>query len=279
MGRVLWMSSGTGVRRQGTTWGEISDLLEHGITVESIYERISCCGKDWPAREAAALLRSHSFDAAGVQEGNGGPVLGYVLTSDLQDDRVDKHMRPFIPHDLLSFASPLADALRALTTLSLVFVLGRNGVEGIITRADLNKPAARMYVFSVISLFEMHLTYWIRNSYRGASWRERLSAGRLEKAEQLQRLRQEHRQDLDLVDCLQFADKGRLIAKSDKALAALNVDGVREFESLVGRCEQLRNNLAHGQADLAGGTDWGAILNDISTVQGILEYSDTQVRR
>jgi hypothetical protein len=160
-----------------------------------------------------------------------------------------------------------------------VFVLGRNGVEGIITRADLNKPAARMFVFSVLSLFEMHLTYWIRNSYKGTSWREQLSAGRLENAERLQKLRLEHKQDLDLVDCLQFADKGLLIAKSDTALAALNVGDVREFRKLLGRCEKLRNNLAHGQADLAGGTDWGSILNDISTVQGVLECSDTRVKK
>jgi len=56
MGRELWISKVTGQRRRGTTWGEISDLLETGLTVESISEKLKCCGSDWPRQEVTDLL-------------------------------------------------------------------------------------------------------------------------------------------------------------------------------------------------------------------------------
>lgn len=275
MGRELWISNVTGKRRRGTTWTEISDLLETGITVESIYEPIRSCGKDWSCEEAANLLHELAFDTAGVQAAKGGPILGFVHATELADGRVSEYLNPFIPHHLIAYTAPFADALKALKDQSYVFILGRKGVEGIITRADLNKPVSRMYMFSLISLLEMHLTFWIRKTHQNDSWRNGVCARRLKRAEQYQEKRSEANQELDLLECLQFCDKTNLVLSNDQALGKFLVDP-EEASTLFAQAEALRNNLAHSQEDVAGGLDWDEILPCILQLEQMLENSDTQ---
>ena len=42
-----------------------------------------------------------------------------------------------------------------------IYVLKGGSIEGIVTRADINKPIVRIYLFGLISLCELHLNYWI----------------------------------------------------------------------------------------------------------------------
>ena len=274
MARDLWISSATGARRRGTTWSEITRLLETGITAESVYETLLCCGKDWSPNEVKHLLDKLFFDVVGVTDKEGNPPIGYTHLTELDGACTDGiPLQDFSPNELIAYGAPLADVFTSLEGRDQVFILGRHGVEGIVTRADLNKSVARMYLFSLVSLLETHLAFWIRTTYPNDSWIRTLEPRRLEKAERFQRMRREANQELDLIECLQFCDKANLVRSNGQALASLGIDD-DEATGVFAQIEALRNNLAHSQEDVAVGLDWSSILPAISRVGDILAASD-----
>ena len=63
---------------------------------------------------------------------------------------------------VISDSTPLANLLTVLQASDFLYVNHGAKIVGIITKADLNKPPVRIYVFGMLSLFEMHLNSWIR---------------------------------------------------------------------------------------------------------------------
>jgi hypothetical protein len=82
--------------------------------------------------------------------------------------------------------APLRDTVIALGERPRVFVTSLGAVGGIITRADLQKPPVRMWLFGLITLVEQALGMLIRARYPDGSWAERLSPSRLQRAERFQ---------------------------------------------------------------------------------------------
>ena len=68
--------------------------------------------------------------------------------------------------DLISDATPLAQIFSGPGERQHSFVLAGGSVSGIVTRADLNKSPARIYLFGLVSLLEMHLVFWNRSRIR-----------------------------------------------------------------------------------------------------------------
>ena len=81
---------------------------------------------------------------------------------------VKDHLQTIRPDDLISDSTELADLFKVLGIRPSVFVLAGSAVTGIVTRADLNKPPLRIYLFGLISLLEMHLLYWVRSEFPSA---------------------------------------------------------------------------------------------------------------
>jgi CBS domain len=279
MAQDLWVSKATGMRRRGTKWQEVSDLIEEGISVESIYEPLASCGSQWPIEDVKRMLNRLAFDVAGVQESPDGHPIGYVERDNLADEPLDIFIQKFRPEDLIAYTAPLTDALGVLRNRDYIFVLGRKGVAGIVTRADLNKPIARMYLFSLISLLEIHMSYWIDKENPNESWIENLSTGRQDAARAHQQERKVRNQELSLLECLQFCDKADLIVRTDTIRAVFGDCSNNQLRELLKRAEDLRNNLAHSQSDLSDNSGWESILSDASEIEKILKRSDQSIEQ
>jgi hypothetical protein len=61
-----------------------------------------------------------------------------------------------------------------------------------------------------------------------------------------------------LLDCLQFSDKGQIIARNEEIRGLTQFQSRRQVEQIVKQLERLRNNLAHAQDIIA--TDWDTIV-------------------
>ena len=131
-------------------------------------------------------------------------------------------------------------------------------VAGIITPADMQKAPVRMWLFGIVTLIEMRYAELIERHCQADSWKQYLSEGRLQKAEALLVERTRRNQSLRLFDCLQFSDKGQIIARNEDVRRLTIFTSRRQVEEAVGKLEQLRNNLAHAQDILA--SDWDTIV-------------------
>src|SRR5690348_13463229 len=151
MGYQLWTSPITGYRRTGTRLRELRHLFEDGITAQAILEPLQSCSSGASAVEVAQLLQVRDFDVVGVQEQPEGDVIGFVSRDSLQTGFVRDYLQKVTAGHLISDATPLASLLSILKNRERTFVLVGQHVRGIITRADLNKPPVRVYLFGLIS--------------------------------------------------------------------------------------------------------------------------------
>lgn len=174
---------------------------------------------------------------------------------------------------VISDSTPLANLLTVLQASDFLYVNHGAKIVGIITKADLNKPPVRIYVFGMLSLFEMHLNSWIRYEYPDNAWQERISEQRVAKAQETYELRKQNNQDLSLLDCLQLADKRDLLAKSKEFIErfGFNKKGVERFIRYV---ERIRNEIAHIQDSIIASLPWDSFVNVLEGVDSFLTKSD-----
>lgn len=275
MGNKMWTSKITGYRRRGTRLVDINHLLLKRITVEEVYEPLLSLGFQEAASDARAELQKRDFDVAGAKANEEDAVVNYVETSSLVTATgvVEDYIRAIEEVLIVEKSLDLTGAIGRLRVRGYVFVRSPVGVDGIMTFADLNKPIVRVLMFSIISLLEMHLDYWVRDKYPGESWQDALRPDRVEAAYK----QKDMRGDLSLVECLQYADRSFLFLKLNDLRAEL-MPGSRLFvERKLRYAERLRNNLAHSQYYLANGQGWLDVIDLILWASDVVEKSDQKI--
>jgi hypothetical protein len=279
MSYELWTSPITGYRRKGTRLSDLRSFLGAGILARAIVEPLRCCPWDAPAEAMKVILRDRGFDVAGVQKSQNGSVIGFVARETLGAGRISDYTKQISAEHLVSDAATLSDLLTVLRAKERVFVLAGSEVKGIITRADLNKPPVRVYLFGVISLLEMHMGFWVRSTYDEDSWQQELKKGRLEAANELQVKRRERNEQCTLLDCLQLCDKRKLLLAVSDLRPKLGFSSKSHAEGLLKQAEKLRDQLAHSQQDLVQGTSWPVLIELIEKIEAVVHKSDDAIEQ
>lgn len=274
MGYELWMSPHTGYRRRGTSFAELRGLFEKGLTAAAISELLRCCKSGDSAMEVRAELERLDFDVAGVLDPDSGRVIGWVDRATLAQGECSEHCAAFQADQLISESAPLVDVIHVLAKVERVYVIERTRVSGLVTRADLRKPPVRTLLFGLVSLLEMHLTYWIRTLFPNNLWQRNLTDGRLDKARTLFDQRRARNEDISVVDCLQLCDKRDIVSGSDEAIETLGLDSQVVARQQLRAIEGLRDRVAHSQDDVAGDGGWSDVSSIIETIHSILSSSD-----
>ena len=81
--------------------------------------------------------------------------------------------------------APVSAVIELLTRHEHVFVDALGGIGGVVTRADIQKPVVRMWLFGMITLIEMTVVERVAALFPEEAWRDRLSPARLARAEAL----------------------------------------------------------------------------------------------
>ena len=259
------------VTQPGSSFTDLRLLLDNSLVVRHVAVRLEQC----KAGDKATAIRLHmermSFDVMGVQEN--GVLRGYVRRADLKSGRCGDHSKPFAPQDIISSATPLAEVLPLLRSRPHLFVLDRAELDGLVTRADLQKAPVRMLLFGLVSLLEASLTAMVRICFLDGSFESRLSPGRQQKAGQLFAERRGRNEEIDLADCLKLADKLGLLAGVPDFLSFFGLPEARSARKQFEAMEALRNRLAHGQ-DLVTGTTWEAVIGTALAIDDFLGRYD-----
>jgi hypothetical protein len=214
------------------------------------------------------FMEDMGFDLVGVRRN--GLVDGYVRSVDLTSGTCGDHFHPFTPDDdLVPDTANLIDVVKSLAINQQCFVTILDRVGAIITLRDLEKPPMRMFLFGMITIIEMKMTEFLRQRYSDNSWQGILSEKRLEMAKKLQEERIRRGQQVDLIDCLQFGDKGWIITYDEDLREALGHKSRKETRNAIKEFETLRNNLAHTQEIIPSG--WERIVIACSRWENNLE--------
>jgi hypothetical protein len=273
MGYQLWISPNTGYRRRGTSFAELSEMLERGLVASSIVEPLRSCAANDAATDVRAELERLDFDVAGVRN-ESGRIIGWAQRTALVEGVCGKHTVSFDPHNLASDATPLIEIVRMLSEQERLYVVVRRGVSGIITRADLRKPPVRVLLFGLISLLDMHLSYWIRELFPNDSWREELSDARRTKVAELLAARKLRNEEISAIDCLQLCDKRDILIGSEDARTMLELGSKSKATKILKAIEYVRDRLAHSQDDFTGEGGWPELAATIADIERMLVASE-----
>jgi len=249
---------------------ELRKLFLADITIAAICEPLHRIPEHAPSRETRELLTQRGFDVAGLKTIDGENAEGYVVINDLVEGSCGQHRKEFRESDLLSDATPLIHTIRALEKSDYRFVLSKDRVDSIATRADLQKLPVRMLAFGLITLFEMHLTDLLGRFYPNDSWKESLSSDRLANANRLMDTRKSRNEQLSLIDCLQLCDKRDLLAKNSDWYQALQFTSKKDVARRVEPIERLRDRLAHAQ-DLCSGSSWPEVIKLFEDLERLIQ--------
>jgi hypothetical protein len=278
MGYQLWTSPITGYRRRGTRFESLKKLFMENITAQCLYEPLLSCSINSESNHAKESLVRRDFDVAGVKENEEGPVLGYVVTKDIGEEKFRNYVTPIGIDIVISDSTPVANIVNILDGNEFAFVIAGNQITGIITKADINKPPVRIFIFGVISLLEMHLNLWISHYYQNNSWTEIISEKRMQMANKVYEIRKENNQELSLLECLQFCDKKELLSKSGAFLDVFGL-GKNDFQKFLKRAEDIRNELAHSQKSITSNWEWNKFYKTLSAAETFLLKSDVEVEK
>jgi len=209
------------------------------------------------AAKVRDFMNGRDYDVVGIR--TDGHVTGYVDRPALDHGTCGQFQRPLAEATVRDDTASLLTVLMELNRAPFLFITVLGRVGGIITLSDLQKAPVRMWLFGIVTLIEMRFTELIEGHCSDDTWQVYLSQGRLQKAEALLAERSRRNPGLQLFDCLQFSDKGQIVARHE-AIRQLTVFPSRsKAEEAIKELEQLRNNLAHAQDILT--SDWATIVH------------------
>lgn len=212
---------------------------------------------DWtPAPDVRAVMEERRFEVVGVR--HKGVIAGYVKRDELGDGKCGDSLRPFDQSEVVSEAACFPTIVGMLSERPRLFLTSFGQVGGIVSRSDLQKPPVRMWLFGMVTIVEMGFMRLIESRFPGDAWHEHLSQARLEKAKVLLEERRRRNQELGLIDCLQFSDKGRIVVRDEALRNQVGFASRRSGEESIKGIEALRNNLAHSQDIIT--CDWDTIV-------------------
>jgi hypothetical protein len=200
-------------------------LFLEGFSAMDVAEPLVSFDETAKAETVCQFMQEKRFALVGVRKK--GLVEGYVRREDLISGTCGDHFQPFTPEDdLVPDTANLIDVVNSLAINQQCFVTILDRVGAIITLTDLEKPPMR------------------------------LSEKRLEMAKKLQEERNRRGQQVELLDCLQFGDKGWILTYDEELRESLGHKSRRETRNAIKEFETLRNNLAHTQEIIPSGVTW-----------------------
>jgi hypothetical protein len=125
-------------------------IVERSLTVLQLAELdLKPANPAWSAEQTYQWMRQHGFDAAPLDEPE---PYRFVGTSWLEPngDPVALQARPIDATVLVASDLGLSDGVSRLKAHPYYFVLRRDNLQGIVTRADLQRSAVGMVLFSLI---------------------------------------------------------------------------------------------------------------------------------
>lgn len=170
-----------------------------------------------------------------------GLVQSYVLRDD------PEHERTFRPGQIVGDDAGLSEVILALSQHSHCFVRIFDSVAGVISRADIEHPYVRMWLFGIITMTEMQIIPIIEQMYPEEAWKKLISSGRLAKAEEMLEERRRRDQQTSLLSCLQISDKLQILVENEAVRKTLGFSSKKLALKVCREFESLRNNLAHAQ--------------------------------
>ena len=230
-------------------------MFARSFSAKDIADPLRSFDGEMPRAQLSALAQTLPDPVIGIRED--GVLRQFLcrLPSEQADD--GGSIRPIRPTQILEWDKPLYDVIFVLTRHRYCFVSALGSIVGVISRADIQKPVVRMWLFGIITFVESEFNERIEAQWGDDRWIPLVSSGRLAQARALYEERRRRNQPCSLFSCLQLSDKAKILMQDEKMLAAYGFPSRGAAKRVLKEMESLRNNLAHAQDIVSH--DWAQI--------------------
>ena len=250
-----------------STTDSLRRVFYEGFVARDIAEPLASFDSTTDIAIVQRFMLNRPLSVVGIRQD--GIVTGYVEQDKLDDRPLTEQICSVKETKTVPTATPLHEVVIALSSLQFLLVSTLGQPAGVIVRDDLEKPPMRMWLFGMVTLFEISLTRIVDEYYENDSWTDFVSTSRIEKATQVQAERGRRNRSVRLIDCLQLGDKGQLMARSEELRQRHFNRSRRQIEKSIKGIESLRNNLAHSQPFV--NENWNVIVRITDTLDRFLE--------
>jgi hypothetical protein len=218
-----------------TAYNILEEIFTNRINVLNIAVPVTPVDRSYVPK----LCLDKNYDIQLVRESGREDLLVY--------ERKTNTVRPLHESEVISESTPLLDVIEILCEKDHVFVKVKRNVTHLTTRADLDTIPVRIWLYGIISLFEIDLKEVIRS--RRVNWEQLITMNRLNYARDLYRLKRDRNEEIDFLGCIQLTDIGTIVTKAwtyfEKYFPPVITK--REVKDCFCKTNQLRDALAHGQ--------------------------------
>lgn len=247
-------------------------VFYEGFSARDLAEPLASFDANARVESVREFMERRPLCVVGIREG--GLITGFVEQERADDRPLVQQMNRLADEFMVSTSAPFQDVIQGLDRHRFMLVTELDQPVGVILRNDIEKAPMRMWLFGMVTLIEMQVGRVIREHFENEKWIEYVSETRMNKARQLKSERARRNQDVDLLDCLQFGDKGQLMARSEQLRRRFwHQQSRRRVEKAVKDLERLRNHLAHAQDIIT--ENWEVIVRLSETLDRILAESDS----
>lgn len=243
----------------------LQEVFEGSVTVRYIASSLASFDTERTAGKIQKWLIRKDYDQVGVRRD--GLVVGYALARELTSGALGDHVRDFSDAQLLPIDTPMLEALQLVRNHRRVFITVLGAPHGIITPGDVVKPPVLLWLFGLLTIFEMQITRLMRAVYPEDSWISILPAHRVKNARRMFEIRRQNETDVDLADCLFLPDKQRLVAASPALRGLLGFSDRAEATRVTKGLTELRNMVSHAH-DISHA--WPDFLDVAQTVEDLI---------
>jgi hypothetical protein len=251
-----------------TSFYDVHKTFLRSLSVHDIAEPLPSFDSITPAAEARSGMLVGRHAVAGVRQG--GFVSGYIEYEALGDGLCGDYTRAFDEESVIADSASLTDVVLKLDRFSRLFVRSLGTVAGLVTRADLQDPPVRMWLFGMITVLEMRFLELIEARFSDESWGRYISPARREKALELMAERRRRGQDARLLDCLQFSDKAQIVVRDETLRSQAGIVSRGRGDEVIKSLERLRNDLAHTQDIIV--FDWQTIVAITENLERLIAF-------
>ena len=218
---------------------DLKELFENEISVKYILEDLICYDSSVEdnKQKAISLMKEQDFDILGFKENNR---ISHFI------DKKGK-VRTIKIEDIITEVTPLSDVMNLLTQKKRLFVLRNNIITGIVTRADLQKTPVLLFLFGILSIFEVLCTELIRKCYIGDEWETGIEYSLIGAKKTFKKLKEKN-EELELLDCTYLSTKLDVLSNTEVFHDLLNQIGEKSDEDkdyLLKNVKDLRNSVFH----------------------------------
>lgn len=198
-----------------------------------------------------------------------GNIVGYVSSHELGGiKKLDLATKLISRDQIVTSETMLVDIIEILNKHDFCFIQSNHGtILGYISKNCIEKPIVRMWLFGILSLMDSIFQAQIMKSFPNDTWSKLCTKGRLKQAQDLHYERKRIKQDCYLIECLQFSDKAKIIARSNLAHTYFDDMSTAQADRIIRALESLRNNLAHNQLIVTH--DWPQIIKMSRNMQNL----------